>query len=111
MMKKLLTLTLMLSFTISSIMTFGANTAQAGHGGSLFAGIAGGIIGFGLLSAYAQSRDRVYYGGYGYEPYPEVCQRGPRECGWVGRQCFENPWGEIVCRGGRWSCWRQNYCD
>lgn len=111
MFKKLLTLTLLVSLSTSSYMTVGADTAQAGHRGSLAAGIAGGLIGLGLLSAYAHARDHVYYRGHDYERYPEVCHRGPRECGWVGRRCFENPWGEVICRGGRWSCWRETYCD
>ena len=32
-------------------------------------------------------------------------------CGWVNRRCFENSWGDSVCRGGRYTCWRPTYCD
>ena len=68
--------------------------------------IAAGIIGLGVLGAYANARDRRYY-----RDDDEVCYRGPRECGWVGRRCFENRWGETICRGGRWTCWRDTHCD
>lgn len=79
--------------------------AEAGHGGRVAAGIAAGIIGLGVLGAYAHARDRHY------RDYDEVCYKGPRECGWVGRRCFSNRYGETVCRGGRWTCWRDTHCD
>lgn len=83
-----------------------AAPADAGRGGRIAAGVAAGIIGLGILGAYAHARNRHYYdGGYG------GCYRGPRECGWSGRQCYENRWGDVVCRGGRYVCTRRTYCD
>ncbi|MFM7085351.1 MAG: hypothetical protein ACKOW3_10185 [Hyphomicrobium sp.] len=111
MLKKTLGLAIIAILSASAFVSVSVDRAQAGHGGSLAAGIAGGIIGFGLLSAYAHANERAYYRAYDYKPYPEVCHQGPQQCGWVGRRCFENSWGEMVCRGGRWSCWRETYCD
>jgi hypothetical protein len=94
---------LLLAFgTVTATTT---HPAEAGRGGRIAAGVAAGIIGLGILGAYAHARDRHYRG------YDEVCYKGPKECGWVGRRCFENRWGEVVCRGGRWTCWRDTYCD
>ncbi len=81
--------------------------AEAGRGGRFAAGIAAGIIGLGLLGAYAHGRDRDYYD----DRDNRECYRGPERCGWVKRRCFENDYGDVVCRGGRYTCWRENYCD
>lgn len=103
-----------MSMTMAVMLAFGAVTAastepaEAGRGGRVAAGVAAGIIGLGVLGAYAHARDHHRYSRYRDE---EVCHQGPRECGWVGRRCFENRWGETVCRGGRWTCWRDTYCD
>lgn len=78
--------------------------AEAGRGGRVAAGVAAGIIGLGILGAYAHSRGRYYDS----EP---ACYRGPRECGWSGRSCYHNRWGDYVCRGGRYTCSRRVYCD
>ena len=80
--------------------------AEAGRGGRTAAGIAAGIIGLGILGAYAHSRDRDDYYHHDAECYP-----GPRECGWTNRRCYIDRWGDEVCRGGRWRCWRPTYCD
>ena len=79
--------------------------AEARGGRGVAAGIAAGIIGLGVLGAYAHARDRDYYAARG------GCYPGPEECGWVNRRCFENRYGDVVCRGGRWTCWRPTYCD
>lgn len=76
--------------------------------GRFAAGVAAGIIGLGVLGAYAHARDREYYG---YRHRVRECHEGPEECGWVNRRCFTNSWGDRVCRGGRWTCWRDSYCD
>jgi hypothetical protein len=100
-MQSLMALALVVGVTASSVQP-----ADAGHrGGRVAAGVAAGIIGLGLLGAYANSRERHYYRSSG-ECYP-----GPEECGWTNRRCFENEWGDRVCRGGRWTCWRPTYCD
>jgi hypothetical protein len=86
--------------------------AQAGRGRGVAAGVAAGIIGLGILGAAASARGR---GGYGYDDYdygPEpACYRGPRECGWENRRCFENRYGDVVCRGGDYVCTRPLICD
>lgn len=100
-MHALLALTLVTGLTAASIQP-----AEAGRGGRVAAGIAAGIIGLGILGAYSHARDRDdYYRARG-ECYP-----GPEECGWRNRRCFTNSWGDRVCRGGRWTCWRPTYCD
>ncbi len=70
-------------------------------------GIAAGIIGLGVAGAIADDRHhrRHYYRSHG------GCYPGPEQCGWTNRRCFENSWGDTVCRGGRYTCWRPTYCD
>jgi hypothetical protein len=68
-----------------------------GNGGSFAAGVATGVIGLGLLGAIASRGPH--------------CYDGPRRCEWRGRHCFENHYGEWVCRGGHYSCWRPTICD
>ncbi len=100
-MQALMALTLVVGVAASSIQP--AEAHRSGRG--VAAGVAAGIIGLGILGAYAHSRDREYYRASG-ECYP-----GPEECGWKNRRCFTNSWGDRVCRGGRWTCWRPTYCD
>ena len=80
--------------------------AEAGRGGRVAAGVAiGTLLGLGIAGAYAGPR---YYGPAYYGP---GCYPGPRQCGWAGRSCWRNPYGETVCRGGEWRCWRPTICD
>jgi hypothetical protein len=78
--------------------------AEARNGAGVAAGVAAGIIGLGILGAAAEARarDRVYYG--------PACYQGPRECHWTGRVCHYNQWGEYVCGGGRYQCYRPTIC-
>jgi hypothetical protein len=107
MMKKfvnaLMAMTLALGVTASTV-----GTAEARHGRGLAVGIAAGIIGLGIASAIAH--EHRYRHGYYYRSSDE-CYPGPERCGWVNRHCFVNSWGDRVCRGGRWTCWRPTYCD
>ncbi len=105
-MKKIMYPMMAILLAFGTVAATTAQPAEAGRGGRVAAGIAAGIIGLGVLGAYAHARDRHHYRGY-----DEVCYKGPKECGWVGRRCFENRWGETICRGGRWTCWRDTYCD
>ncbi len=100
-MHAMMALALVIGVTASTIQP-----AEAHRRGGVAAGVAAGIIGLGLLGAYAHSRDRDYY----YRSHGE-CYPGPEECGWTNRRCFINRWGDEVCRGGRWTCWRPTYCD
>ncbi len=78
--------------------------AEAHRRGGIGAGLAiGTILGLGIAGAYAGPR---YY----YDEGP-ACYRGPRECGYVGRRCWTNDYGERVCRGGEYRCHRPTVCD
>ena len=57
-----------------------------------------GVIGLGVLGAYSHARG-------------PACYSGPERCGWSDRHCFHNRYGDWVCRGGRYHCWRPTYCD
>ena len=76
--------------------------AEAGRGGRVAAGVAAGIIGLGILGAAA------HRGGYYYD---DGCYRGRLRCRWEGGRCFENRYGEEVCRGGERVCHRPLICD
>jgi hypothetical protein len=77
--------------------------AAAGRGGAVAAGVAvGTVLGLGIAGAYAGPR--YYSVGPG-------CYRGPRQCDYVGRSCWHNRFGEYVCRGGEYRCWRPTICD
>ena len=89
------------------VLALGAATsrpAEARRGG-VAAGIAvGTLLGLGIAGAYAGPR---YYGS---GPGPG-CYPGPRQCNWVGRSCWTNRYGEYICSGGDWRCWRPTICD
>jgi hypothetical protein len=77
--------------------------AAAGRGGAVAAGVAvGTVLGLGIAGAYAGPR--YYAVGPG-------CYRGPRQCDYVGRSCWYNRFGEYICRGGDYRCWRPTICD
>ena len=107
----------LMALTMALGMTFAsAPQAQAGHGRGIGLGIAAGIIGLGVLGAAAQAHDGYGYGGgpryYSrYQDDGDRCYYGQRECHWTGRRCFENRWGDEVCRGGRYACERPLICD
>ena len=81
--------------------------AHADHGRGVAVGLAAGIIGLGILGAAANARGRGSY----YVDEGRECYRGPRECHWSGRRCFENRWGDTVCRGGNYICERPLICE
>ncbi|MBO0765162.1 MAG: hypothetical protein J2P50_11310 [Hyphomicrobiaceae bacterium] len=77
-------------------------SADRGRGGGVAAGLAiGTILGLGIAGAYAGPR--YYYDG--------ACYPGPRQCGYVGRSCWFDRWGNRVCGGGEYRCWRPTVCD
>jgi len=107
MFKKLMQSAAALALTLGIIAasTQEADAHRRRHGG-LGAGIAiGTILGLGIAGAYAGPR---YYGRYDDGP---GCYPGPRQCGHVGRSCWFNSYGERVCRGGEYRCWRPRICD
>jgi hypothetical protein len=83
-----------------------ADEAQAHDGAGMAAGVAAGIIGLGILGATA--RPRYYYDVY---DAPPPCYHGPRTCTWEHRYCFENSYGDYVCRGGEYICRRPLICE
>lgn len=102
-MKKLMSALLALTFVFGLAA---ASTTQAEAGGrGVAAGVAAGIIGLGILGAAADARA---YDRYGYD---DRCYPGPEECGYRGGGCFENEYGEEICRRGRYTCWRRTVCD
>jgi hypothetical protein len=89
---------------VVGIAAASAQPAEA-HRRGVGAGLAiGTILGLGIAGAYAGPR---YY----YDDYGPACYRGPRQCDYVGRSCWYNSYGERVCRGGEYRCWRPTVCD
>lgn len=78
--------------------------AEARGGAGVAVGVAAGLIGLGILGAAANAGPRYYAS----EP---ACYKGRERCGWTDRHCFVNRYGDEVCRGGRYTCWRPTYCD
>lgn len=107
-LKMIMSPLLVLTLALGSVATT-YEPAEARRRG-LGVGIAAGIIGLGVLGAYAHGRDR-HDNRYRSDYDDQECYKGPEECGWVNRRCFENSWGERVCRGGRWTCWRDTICE
>jgi hypothetical protein len=103
MLKKIVHATAALALMLG-IAAASSQPAEA-HRRGVGAGLAiGTIIGLGIAGAYA---DR----SYGYYDEGPACHRGPRQCDYVGRSCWRNSYGERVCRGGEYRCWRPTYCD
>lgn len=105
MMRKVLGALFALTFVLGLAATTTTN-AEAGHRGRVAAGVAAGIIGLGILGAAADARA---YDRYGYEG--DRCYPGPEECGYRRGGCYENDYGEEICRRGRYTCWRPTVCD
>ena len=97
----------LMALTMAAGMTFAAAPQAEARGGGVALGIAAGV-GLGVLGA-AAAHD--YYGPRYYSRYDDGCFRGPRECHWSNRRCFENEYGDTVCRGGRYICDRPLICD
>jgi hypothetical protein len=90
-------------------------SADAGRRGRIAAGVAvGTLLGLGIAGAYAGPRyypGPAYYRGPAYYDDGPDCYRGPRQCHYVGRSCWYNRYGEYICRGGEYRCWRPRICD
>lgn len=106
MLKKITHALMALVFALGFAATTAHQAEARGRGIGL--GIAAGIIGLGVGAAIAADRPRYYSR---YDGYEDRCYRGPRECHWTGRRCFENSYGDEVCRGGRYVCERPLVCD
>lgn len=102
MLKKLIYSLLALTMALGVIAT-GSDPAEARRRGGVVAGaIIGGVVAGALIAG--ASRRSYAYGS------PE-CYAGPRRCEWAGRHCFYNRFGDYVCRGGEYRCWRPTICD
>lgn len=106
MLKKIM-FSLMAMVMAAGVVAASIQPAEARRGGRVALGVGAAILGLGLLGAYAHGRD-----GYRDRYYARgECYPGPEECGWRDRRCFYNNYGDYVCRGGRYTCWRPTYCD
>jgi hypothetical protein len=86
---------------VAGLFAATAHEAEARRG--FGAGVAvGAILGLGIAGAYAGPRY--------YDDGPS-CYRGPRRCGYVGRSCWYNRYGERICREGEYRCYRRTVCD
>jgi hypothetical protein len=90
-------LVLGLAAGISAATLQEAQAHRRGHGVGL--GVAGAVIGLGLLGAYS-SRGHAYSRACYEKEY----------CNNVGRRCWENRYGETVCRGGEVVCRVRTVC-
>ena len=105
-MTRVITRTLLALTVLFGLEAAASRPAEAGRGGGVAVGVAAGtLLGLGIAGAYAGPR---YYGLAYYGP---GCYAGPRQCGWAGRSCWRNPYGETVCHGGEWRCWRPTVCN
>ncbi|MEZ5845064.1 MAG: hypothetical protein R3D27_15190 [Hyphomicrobiaceae bacterium] len=112
MLRKLMHIGLALAVIAGAGLT-SVQPAEA-RGGRFAAGVAAGIIGLGVLGAYAHARDRAYYDGPYYRSryyYRGGCYRGRERCWRTERDCWLDRYGERVCRGGTVRCHRPLICD
>ncbi len=100
-MKKLVYAMLALVMALGAVVTSSQTAEARGRGGLVAGAIVGGVLAGALL---AGSSRRAYASG-------PVCHYGPRQCEWAGRHCFYNRFGDYVCRGGDYRCWRPRICD
>lgn len=79
---------------IAGIMAATVQPAEARRGRNIGLGIAAGVIGLGVLGAYANAR-----------PYHRSgCYRVGGECRYREGKCYINRYGEEVCRRGYKVC-------
>lgn len=105
MIKKLMQSAMALSLAFG-VVAGSMQPAEARGGAGVAVGVAAGLIGLGILGAAANAGPRTYYHDDG-----PGCYRGRERCGWTDRRCFVNSYGDEVCRGGRYTCWRPTICD
>jgi hypothetical protein len=90
----------LMQVAMASVLGLGVMAASIqpveARGGRVAAGVAAGIIGLGVLGAYAHARDRHYYSG--------SCYRVGGGCYWKEGHCWYNRYGEQVCRRGYRVC-------
>lgn len=101
MLKKTASVVMSLVLASALLMTsFDSAEARRGRrGAAIVGGLALGLLALGAADAY------------GHRYHRRGCWRGPRECRWVGGECWWNRYGERVCSGGYRECRRPTYCD
>lgn len=104
-MKKLMSALLALTFVLGLAATSTTQAEAGSRGRGVAAGVAAGIIGLGILGAAADARAHDRY------DHDDRCYPGPEECGYRGGGCYENEYGDEVCRRGRYTCWQRTVCD
>lgn len=98
-----LTMPLLAATVALGAITTTSEPAEARRGARIAAGVAAGIIGLGILGAYAHARPR-YYGG--------SCYRVGGGCYWKEGRCYHNRYGDYVCARGYQVCERaRTVCD
>ena len=103
MLKKLTSIAMAITLAAGAAMATFETAEARGRGVGLGVGIAAGIIGLGILGA-ATANARPY----GYSS--ASCYPGPRQCDYAGRRCWYNRYGEYVCGGGEYRCYRPTIC-
>ena len=101
MLKKLTSMSMVFALAATAtVATFEAGQAGGYRRGPGFGvGIAAGILGLGILGAAAANA----------RPYGS-CYPGPRQCDYAGRRCWINRYGDEVCGGGEYRCYRPTIC-
>ncbi len=94
----------------ASALTAAPQPAEARRGIGLGLGIAAGIIAGAAIGSYAYGYPR-YYRYSRYYTADNGCYLGPRQCRRSGGDCYENRFGDTVCRGGTVRCSRPTICD
>jgi hypothetical protein len=108
MLKKFTSLAMACALMAGTLATT-TTEAEAYRGRNIGLGIAAGVVAGTVLGAYAYGGPR-YHTYHSYSSGPG-CYKGPRQCDWAGRSCWFNRFGERVCSGGEWRCWRPTVCD
>jgi hypothetical protein len=123
MLKKLMQSAVALLLVLGIVAASSQDAQARRRGSDVAAGIIiGTFLGLGLSGAYAELPPYYeddydgppprYYGGPPPRHYEgPACYPGPRRCGYVDRKCWHNKYGERVCRGGKYRCWRERICD
>jgi hypothetical protein len=90
------TLALALALTVTS---FQSAEARRGRNAAIAGGVALGVLALGAAAASSRAYERG------------SCYRGPRECRWVGGDCYYNRYGDRICSRGYRECYRPTFCD
>jgi hypothetical protein len=99
-MSKKTMLPLVATGLVFAIAASTSQPAEARRGGPAAGVAVGTVLGLGIAGVYTVPR-------YLYLS----CRAIPLQCGWVGRTCAYDRWGDHVCQGGTWRCQRPTNCS